>query len=92
MAEDVRLKRIEDKIDKIVDIQYEVKVDVQKIKSDVEINTKDLTDHKEGVIQNRKRIEVLEKPSIVVAGIKNIVLYALSIVALLTALKKFNII
>ena len=33
-----------------------------KMQRDVSINTKDLTEHKEGVIQNRKRIVVLEEP------------------------------
>ena len=31
------------------------------IQKDVEINTKDLTEHKEGVIQNRSAIQVLRE-------------------------------
>jgi len=47
----------------------EIKVNVTDVKEEqiqqrimIEQNTKDLSDHKEGFIQNRKRIEYLEKP------------------------------
>jgi len=87
----VRLKRIEDKIDKVVDNQTDMRVDIQKIKSDVAINTLDLTEHKEGVVQNRKRIVALEKPAIVLNGIKNIAVYIATIAGMIIVLKKLGI-
>lgn len=57
------------KDDLIVNLLQEVREDqkshssiLNDLQQDVAVNTKDLTEHKEGVIQNRKRIEKLEEP------------------------------
>ena len=67
--------------DMIVDLLKEVRDDQKEhskvlivVQKDVEQNTKDLAKHIEGVQQNRKRIEVLEKPHIVISGVKTFVL------------------
>ena len=58
------------KDDLIVDLLQEVREDQKahstilvELQQDVAKNTVDLTEHKEGVIQNRKRIEKLEEPA-----------------------------
>ena len=71
------------KDDLVVTLLNEVRED-QKVHStilielqqDVATNTKDLTEHKEGVIQNRKRIEVLEEPGKVFGVVKKYLLGA----------------
>ena len=57
--------------DLIVDLLQEVREDQKahstiliELHQDVSKNTVDLAEHKEGVIQNRKRIEKLEEPAI----------------------------
>lgn len=86
------LNRIEDKIDSIISVQTDIRICVEKIKSDVAINTTDLTEHKEGVIQNRKRIEELEKSSVVLAGIKSIIMLIATVIGIILALKQINFI
>ena len=45
-----------------------------KMQRDVCINTVDLTEHKLGVQQNRKRIEMLEEPSVAFSVIKKYII------------------
>ena len=86
------LDRIESKVDKIIDSQTDLKVDIAKIKKDVSVNTSDLTEHKEGVIQNRKRIANLERPAIMIDGIKKVAIWTTAVIGLLIALKNYKII
>ena len=58
-----------DKIDKVLSKLDKIQEDVTSLKivqalqgKDIDRNTKDLSDHIEGVQQNRKRIEILEQP------------------------------
>jgi hypothetical protein len=55
-------ERILDKLDIIQDDINKIKIENVKQSLNIEINTKDLTEHKEGVIQNRERICKLEEP------------------------------
>ena len=70
-----------DKKDILVTLLQEVRQDQKshstilvELQKDVAINTKDLTDHKEGVIQNRARIEKLEEPTLAFGIIKKYVI------------------
>ena len=63
------LDRIENKLDKIVESQVDLKIDVTEIKKDVEKNTEDLEQHIEGVEQNRHRIVKLEEPAKIIKSI-----------------------
>ena len=85
------LNRIESKVDKIIDMQTEIKVDLTKIKKDVDVNTRDLTEHKEGVIQNRKRIAKLERPAVAMDYLKNIAIWISSVIGVVVLLKSLNI-
>lgn len=49
------------KLDKIHEITIETRIEQAGMKKDVSRNTEDLSEHIEGVLQNRVRIEVLEK-------------------------------
>lgn len=60
-----------------------------ELQNDVAINTKDLTEHKEGVIQNRKRIEKLEQPAIALGLIKKTILGLGAVSASLLGILKF---
>lgn len=53
----------DEKQDSIQSDVHDVKVEQAKQSTYIEQNTRDLTEHKEGVIQNRGRIEHLEKES-----------------------------
>ena len=84
-----------DKDDLIVDLLQEVREDQKahstiliELQRDVEVNTKDLTEHKEGVQQNRKRIEELEKPGKALKFIKNLALKAGALAAASLAILK----
>jgi len=55
------LERIESKLDKIDEDLERLTVENVRQTANIEINTKDLAEHIEGVKQNRKRIEHIEK-------------------------------
>lgn len=63
------LERIDGKLDKIVESQVDLKVNIAEIKKDVGRNTEDLEKHIEGVEQNRHRIGKLEEPRKVIKGV-----------------------
>lgn len=96
MGNDDRLIRIEDKIDRLVNTTTEIQIKMNDIENNVAINTRDLTEHKEGVIQNRKRIEALEKPAIAIATLKSITLYFAALISVIvgisTVLSKYGLI
>ena len=83
------------KDDLIVDLLQEVRED-QKTHSTILIdlqqkvskNTVDLTEHKEGVRQNRKRIEVLESPFVYLSKTKTILLTIGSLAGVIFAIIK----
>ena len=82
--------------DLIVDLLQEVREDqkthsgiLSELQQDVAINTKDLTEHKEGVIQNRARIVELEKPREAFKLLKKYVIGVGSIAAALLGILKF---
>ena len=69
------------KEDLIVDLLQEVREDQKahstiliELQHDVSINTSDLTEHKLGVQQNRKRIEKLEEPAVAFSFIKKAII------------------
>lgn len=83
--------------DLIVDLLQEVRKDQKEhseilvdLKHNVAVNTKDLTDHKEGVVQNRKRIEKLEEPSKMFAVAKKYLLGAGAIAGAILVIIKFS--
>lgn len=74
-----KLDRILDKIDKVQEDVSEIKVEQATQGKDIAKNTVDLTDHKEGVRQNRARVRALEKnaaPMTVAQLLKRVVLIA----------------
>ncbi len=56
------IERVEAKLDKLLEMHADMRVTVARIEKDIAVNTVDLTEHKEGVIQCRKRIDELERP------------------------------
>jgi predicted nucleic acid-binding Zn-ribbon protein len=69
MSEEIkyRLGAMSEKIDRLVDLNEKQSVDIKdltishaKISTTLEINTQELHEHKEGVIQNRSHIRALE--------------------------------
>jgi chromosome segregation ATPase len=86
------LERVENKIDKLLDLHSELRVTIAEIKKDVSVNTVDLTEHKEGVIQCRTRIDALEKPVDAVKTVAKIIAWLASIAgAVAGTLKYFGI-
>lgn len=85
------MDRLEQKVDKISENQFKIITDVELIKKDVNKNTADLAEHKEGVIQNRKRITALERPSVVFDVVKNTALWLSSIIGLILILRNLNV-
>jgi len=55
-------------------VLHEHSILLMDVKKDVEQNTQDLREHKEGVIQNRVRIEKLEEPRIFLKHLKKILI------------------
>ena len=86
------LDRIEIKVDKILDNHVDLRINVAEITRDIAVNTLDLTEHKEGVIQNRKRIAKLERPVIMMDGIKKVAVWLMAVVGAVAALKGYKII
>ena len=86
------------KDDLVIDLLQEVREDQKaqttiliELQKDVSKNTEDLTEHKEGVIQNRVRIEKLEEPRIVFKVLKKYTLGVGGIAgAVLVTLKLLN--
>lgn len=73
---------MEDKLQQIL-------IDLAVIKANMHENTKDLAEHKEGVIQNRKRIDALEKVSHEVSGIKKFMVVLMTAFGVIFYLEKF---
>ena len=87
------IERVESKIYKLLEMHYDMRVVVAKIEKDVAINTVDLTEHKEGVIQCRKRIDELEKPVHVAKAVYQMGAWLIAAgVAIAGALRFFGII
>lgn len=61
MTTEYTLKRLDRKLDALDEKISGIILDINDIKHDVSVNTDDLTEHKEGVIQNRERIVALER-------------------------------
>lgn len=82
-------------LDLVVELLKEVREE-QRVQSDilielqreVAVNTKDLTEHKEGVIQNRSRIEKLEEPAVALRIIKKYLLGMGAIAAAIAGILK----
>ena len=84
------------KDDLIVDLLQEVREDQKAhssilidLKQEVSINTIDLTEHKEGVIQNRARIVKLEEPAKAFNLLKKYILGVGAIAGSILAVLKF---
>ena len=84
------------KDDLIVDLLQEVREDqkthstiLTDLQRDVAVNTVDLTEHKEGVIQNRARIVRLEEPGNAFKLLKKYLLGASAIAGSLLVIFKF---
>jgi len=67
-----KLDRIEQKLDKVIDTQSDMRVDVAEIRKDININTKDLQENKEDIAEHisrtealEVRVDILEEPKIV---------------------------
>lgn len=84
------LERIDGKLDKIVDSQVELKIDVAEIKKDVERNTADLEEHIEGVLQNRHRIVKLEEPRKVIKGLAKFTIWLAGVAGAVAALYTYT--
>ena len=84
----------EDKL--IVSLLKEVREDQKEhssilvdLQQDVSKNTADLTEHKEGVVQNRKRIEKLEEPGNAIKLLKKYLLGVGAVAGAVIAILKF---
>ena len=82
--------------DLIVDLLQEVREDQKahsiilvKLHQNVSKNTVDLTEHKEGVMQNRKRIEKLEEPAIAFKLLRKYLLGAGAVAGSVLAILRF---
>lgn len=73
-----KLDKLDEKLNKVQEDVTDLKIENIKQTINIETNTKDLTLHKEGVIQNRARIKWLEdraKPPTVKQFMKKAILY-----------------
>ena len=84
------LERIDSKLDKIQEDITSIKLDNAKQSKDIERNTKDLSDHIEGVKQNRARIREIEKTKSNVAFVFKVLIGITTIVGAILGVVKYT--